>query len=470
MRRRPNSYTLSLLSSALAWTPALVMPLLLAPQQAHAQGHAAPTQAAPAPPPAQAMAPARAVDPFDAMFEGADRGETAAIEHALADPGVRGDDRVLLRAALAAARLDPVAARDPALRRLAGGRDPARRRAALRIITGSAFAQGDYAEAARAGRLLAEALAASGNRTGAEGAERGWRLAALLAPHARRGVDGAVRAGTIPARKDPVGLTRIAFSVNGQSQEAVFDTGAALSVLSVSTARRLGVRIEEGATPIGNGVQGTVATRIGVAARVEVAGTMLTNVPFLILDDSALDFPQVPGGYNIPAIFGLPEMRTLGRMRMERAGRFTVLPPAGDGAAPANLRASGNQLFAEVQVDGQAVPLLLDTGADRTSLTALYAQAQPARVAALRTGQANFSSAGGTRVRRFAIWPDAPVALDGKSLTLPQLTIELPGSGPEPDDNGTLGSDILRRFESYTLDFRAMRLSLGSPVAAVASR
>ena len=272
------------------------------------------------------------------------------------------------------------------------------------------------------------------------------------------------------ARRDRVGLTRIDIAVNGQAQEAVFDTGAALSVLSASTAQRLGVRIEEGDVAVGNGVQTTVATRIGIAARVEIAGTVLTNVAFLILDDASLNFPQVPGGYAIPAILGMPEMRALGRVRLERAGRFAVLPPVAEGeAGPANLRAAGNQLFAEVNVDGRTVPLLLDTGADRTSLTALYAAAEPARVAALRTGQANFSSAGGTRVRRFAIWPEAPLAVAGRSLTLPQLNIELPGSGPEPDDHGTLGSDLLRRFESYTLDFRAMRLSLGAPVGAAAS-
>jgi hypothetical protein len=193
---------------------------------------------------------------------------------------------------------------------------------------------------------------------------------------------------------------------------------------------------------------------------------MLTNVPFLIIDDANLTFPQVPGGYAIPAILGIPEMRALGRVRMEQAGRLVVLPPAAEGeSGPANLHASGNELFADVAVDGHTLPLHLDTGADRTGLTALYAAAEPARVAALQTGSGNFASAGGTRQMRFATWPDAPLTVAGRGFTQPALQISLPGDGPAPRFNGVLGSDVLRRFESYTLDFQRMRLSLGAPVA-----
>ncbi len=444
----------SLLASALAFAPAIGAAALLAPPPARAQSRAAPAPAA---------------NPVDALFDAAARGETAPLERALAEPGTDADLRALLRAALAATRLDPAAGRDPALRRLAEGRDPVLRRAALRILTETAFAQGDYAEAARSGRQLAEGLAAAGMAGEAAAAERVWRLATMLVRHPRRGVDGEVRAGATPARRDRVGLTRIDLRVNGQAQEAVFDTGANLSVLAASTAQRLGVRIEQGETAIGNGVEGTVPTRIGVAARVEIAGTVLTDVAFLIIDDANLNFPQVPGGYAIPAILGLPEMRALGRVRIEQAGRLVVLPPAEE-AQPAlpNLHAAGNELFADVTVEGRTIPLHLDTGADRTSLSALYAATAPARVAALQTGQASFSSAGGTRTRRFATWPDAPVSVDGHSLTLPSLQIGLPGDGPAPRFNGVLGSDVLRRFESYTLDFRTMRLSLGAPVAPAA--
>jgi hypothetical protein len=47
------------------------------------------------------------------------------------------------------------------------------------------------------------------------------------------------------------------------------------------------------------------------------------------------------------------------------------------------------------------------------------------------------------------------------------ITLSAPGT-PTPRGYGALGSDALRAFESYTLDFNAMRLELGPPIPAQA--
>ena len=90
-------------------------------------------------------------------------------------------------------------------------------------------------------------------------------------------------------------------------------------------------------------------------------------------------------------------------------------------------------------------------------------------MAALPTRNASSQGAGGARVQSVARWTGVPVSVGGRELVLPEISIALPAAdGPPPQDNGTLGQDVLRRFDSYTLDFRAMRLSLGAPVAAAA--
>lgn len=435
---------------------ALLAGITLAGSPAHAQGHGAVS------PPTGSAAPAQRADSFSAAFDAADRGDVGPLRHAATT--ARGDAALLVRSRLAIARLDP-APLDPGLAGIAAGRDPDRREAAMALLTADAFLRGAYQDAARWGRMLAEAQAARGDAAGATQSEQQWQTAALLGSHPAQTVDGAITPRTIPARTDRVGLPRIDVSVNGQTQEAVFDTGASLSVLSTETARRLGVAVIEGGTRVGNGVQGSVAVRLGVAERLEIAGAVLRNVPFLIIDDSQLTFP-VPGGYDIRAIIGLPVMRALGRMRMEpAAGRFSILARETAQAAQQNLFAGAGQVFVAVAIDGHEVPLHLDTGANRTALSALYAAANPDRIAALASGQAHMMSAGGAASTQVATWRNASLALAGRPFQLPSLQIALPGSGrPAPRDYGTLGSEALRAFESYTLDFRTMRLDLGPPV------
>jgi predicted aspartyl protease len=425
-----------------------------------AQGHAS----TPALAPRAAPAPARTPTALEAAFEAADMGDLGPLLRAL--PAAQGDAAVLIRARLALARLDAAPA-DPALIQIANGRDPESHMLALSILTTDAYLRGAYGDAARLGRALGEAQAARGDAEEAERSAHVWQTAALLAGHPAQSVDGAIAHQSIAARTDRVGLPRIDVIVNGQAQEVVFDTGASLSVLSAETARRLGVTVIDGAARVGNGVQGTVAVRLGVADRLEIAGAVLRNVPFLIIDDSQLTFP-LPGGYDIKAIIGLPVMRALGRVRMEpAAGRFTVLPPEEAQPAQSNLVAGGGQLFVAVAVDGREVPFHLDSGANRSSLSDLYAAANPARVAALATSQARTASAGGTASGQVATWRDAPLAVAGRSLRLPALPIALPAPGRPPQRRyGQLGSEALRAFESYTLDLNAMRLDLGPPVPA----
>ena len=413
---------------------------------------------------AAAAASAPAQSALEAAFEAAGRGDLAPLEQAL--PGARGDEAVLIRARLAAARFERRV--DPALVRLAEARDPATRQAALVILTETALYNEDYSACARWGRALAELQRARGLAEEAAGTEQVWRLAALLAGGPSMAVEGAVAARTIAARTDKVGLPRLDFSVNGAQQEAVFDTGASLSVLSAETARRLGVTMIEGETDVANGVEGSVGVRVGIAERIEIAGTVIRNVPFLIIDDEHLTFAQVPGGYDIRAIVGLPVMRALGRFRLaSAAGEFSVLPAERSAAGAPNLVASGEELFLTTRIDGRTLPLVLDTGANLTTLSALYAEANPAAVAALATGETQRTSAGGTVRSRTASWTNAPIGLAGRNLVMPRLSVNLPDpDAPRARNYGIIGSNALRAFESYTIDFAAMRLDLGEPVAA----
>ncbi|WP_442579584.1 retropepsin-like aspartic protease family protein [Mesorhizobium sp. ASY16-5R] len=79
------------------------------------------------------------------------------------------------------------------------------------------------------------------------------------------------------------------FKINGRKVEAMIDTGATAVAINLSTARRLGLRIQSA------DMKGTVSTANGKARaavvmieRLEIGRIMVPNVEALVLDDQSL--------------------------------------------------------------------------------------------------------------------------------------------------------------------------------------
>lgn len=406
-----------------------------------------------------ATTPAAAPEPF-AWIGAADRGDMAPLRAALRTSR-DADERVLLDARLAASRGEAVHGRAD-LARLAAGPDRAKASAALNIMAANAFGRNDYATAARTAEALAAHLRAAGDMPGVAATERTQRLAALLAAAPAQRIEGNIAHASTPLTRDAVGLPRIRIGVNGGEDEAVVDTGAGLTVLSAETARRLGVRMLEGDTDVGNGVATTVAVRTGIADRLTVAGTTLRNVPVLVIDDSQLTFPQA-NNYRITSILGLPVLRALGRVKLDAAA-FTVEPAQTFDAARQNLFADSNDLHVTATIGGHEVPLFIDTGANQMILTQRFAAAHPDLVASLETRDLRTASAGGARSQRSATWTNQPLTIGGRTATVPTINVALVVDDLSREHAGVLSSSALRLFASHTIDFRAMRLELGEPL------
>lgn len=395
------------------------------------------------------------------LLQAAANGDIGALAAAL--PALEPRWRPLARARLAAARLDEtqaIALAEAVVEAEGGGCDAA---LAQGVIADAAFASGRYARAAEAGRARLALLQRCGGRASEiEGAGALAGLAASLATAPAQRV-AAFEPGQARLARDRVGLPRARVRINGQAQEAVLDTGANLSVVSATTAARLGLR-ELGEGRVGSSSRGSVAARVAVADRLELAGLVLEHVAFLVLDDAQLEMP-VPGGYHIEAIVGFPVFRAMQRVRFGRDGVFAAGGPAGDPQAGSPLALAGSDLFVEAQVGGIDVPLHLDSGGSASSLSARFAALHPAVVEALPRGRDRIAGAGGTTEREVAHWPDVDVVVGGRRLRLPTLPVALRDSDDvQVSSQGVLGGDVLNAFDSWSLDFRTLRFELGEPL------
>lgn len=379
----------------------------------------------------------------------------AAARGELSDPRLQA----LADARIAAARLDlenTRAAVDWFL--TLQGTTAAQNAFAWSTLAGVAFARGDYALARDAASKAVAILEKADPNDQLNGVRQTQGIAALLA-----GAPAQTLAPSKPepvaVERDKVGLPRAAVTIGTTQISAVLDTGANLSVVSASTAAKLGLRIIEGTGEISSATRKSVSARIGIADAVSFAGAKLRNVAFLVLEDEALTFP-VPGGYTIDAIIGFPEFRALDRVTFTRDGWFRW--GASDATKPQqNLFLGGSTLYVNVDIREETLPLHLDTGATTTQLSDAYATRHPALIANRESTQRQVSGAGGTTGEALVKLDKVTAAIDSQPVCIAQIGLKLPGTKAERADNlGTLGQDILNAYHSYAIDFRAMRFDV----------
>ena len=389
-------------------------------------------------------------------LDAASTGDLGPVQRLLSGITLHAAERALLEAQEAAALLREAEARASLQRYFdSGDADPRRLQHARRLCAAGSFFAGHYTQAADCASSF---LAASGTDSGREreGLERLVRIARLLSNEPRQRVDSRGSGAPVQTARDKVGLIRTRAATAAAAEEAVLDTGANLSVASASAARRLGLRMIEGDAAVGNSLGRGVDVRLAVAERLEVAGAVLSNVVFLVMDDEALTFP-VPGGYRIDVIIGLPVLRALRRLTFG-PGETLRLPPADESAhGPANLRVAGSDLFLVAQVGGEEHPFFLDTGANASSLSARFAAEHPVLAGSPGEEVRRAGAGGGVKVRNNRVEQVAIRVADTLAIA-PSLRVQTQPVPGEESRYGVLGADLLRMFQSVTMDFDRMRL------------
>lgn len=390
------------------------------------------------------------------LLQDARHGDVFALEQAI--------DRIedvqasrLAEARIAASKLNADKARKLLESLLSSERlEPKYRQTAWSLLAEASFATGNYtaaAEAAAESQLAAEVLG-----TTADDDAHLEPVARELSQLPALKVTSFAPKPT-PIRRDQVGLLRAPVSINGHRQDAVVDTGANLSVVSTSAAKRLGVRVLDGLTHVRGAGNDQVPTRIGIAEELDFAGLKATNVPFLVLDDSQLAIPTTTT-YRIDLIIGFPILRELKRVRFARDGWLTPEPVVNSGTA-GNLRLVGNDLFVAASVNGRPVALHLDSGAPKSFLSGRFAARHPELMKDLALKLERVAGAGGTATRRSATLSNAELIVAQERVTLAELPIVVEQSSGLSSLFGVLGGDVLDQFDYWVIDLENMHLQLG---------
>lgn len=159
----------------------------------------------------------------------------------------------------------------------------------------------------------------------------------------------------------------VTVSLSGTTAAYMLDSGANVSTMSESEAKRLVLTIHDVGTKGQDATGGNVAFRLAVAPGLEIGEMRLASVAFLILGDDQQPFVDSPPGAR--GILGLPVLLALETVRWGRDGSFAVgFPPEPRDRKKSNMSLDGADLITEATVQDRALDLVVDTGASDTRM------------------------------------------------------------------------------------------------------
>lgn len=255
----------------------------------------------------------------------------------------------------------------------------------------------------------------------------------------------------IKYKRDAVNLIRIPVSMHEEDGEFVFDTGANLSTICESEAKRMHVRMLNVSFGVASSSVDAVNSKLGIADELKIGNAVFRNVVFIVLPDKALKFAW--GLYKIKGIIGIPVIAQLGEIQIQKDG-YLFSPAQKSISGLSNLGMSGNTPFVKIGFYQTDHAYIFDTGAAATLFNAPFLQAYEDSLTDPVKKTTKVGGAGGISEMKIIRCKKLPYSFGEKSAILKRGTIQLSASSSVYDTfYGIAGEDIFMEWETMIFNF-----------------
>jgi len=251
-------------------------------------------------------------------------------------------------------------------------------------------------------------------------------------------------------QRDVASLSNMKVSLDTTSINFIFDTGANISTVTESTARRMNMQLTDAGVEV-NSITGLkVQSKIAVCPEFNLGSIVVRNAIFLVFPDSALAVPQLD--YQINGIIGFPVIEGLKEVTITKSGEF-IVPVVRGKVRESNMAL--DFLTPLIQLGDEVYTF--DSGANSTMLYApYYAKHRKAISRRYKEKEVSYGGAGGT-ISRPAFQITWNPEISGKQLSIEDVTVFRESSLNNEDFfYGNIGQDVIQQFESMTLNFESM--------------
>lgn len=256
---------------------------------------------------------------------------------------------------------------------------------------------------------------------------------------------------TLAFSRNQMGLLEIPVDANRHSESWVLDTGANTSVVTETTARRIGIQLLEGIAHTSDISGLPVTYRIGILPELKIGTAVLHNVELPVTSDKNLNF----GGIQLQGIVGFPVQAALQRI---------TFAPDHIAFNADSENDPGSEMFMEeqtpivsAQIDSTVRLFSLDTGATGSMFSVRLYNALASKLAASKRRKMDINGAGGTHLVQGYDIKNFQLQIGGQRAALAKASILAEFTQSSLDDFfGNIGQDVLGSFKSYTIDFSKM--------------
>jgi hypothetical protein len=246
-------------------------------------------------------------------------------------------------------------------------------------------------------------------------------------------------------------------SANGILGTYIVDTGANVSAICESEARRLGLISHQTASKALDVSGASIGMRVAEAPDLWIGKTHLKHVAFAVYPDSSEPFVELPKDHK--GVLGISISIALGAFRIEKDNHFEILSNPKSTARNLPIVFNGASAVAQIGLNGKSLGFIFDTGAARSYLYPPIIAAVPDLARSATRQYQNVTGASGSSLQEVLIVPSINLFL-GKNVVLSPATVLLRVNTEDSKwAAGILGFDLISQTLPITVDFRKMQIS-----------
>jgi predicted aspartyl protease len=238
------------------------------------------------------------------------------------------------------------------------------------------------------------------------------------------------------------------------NEDFIFDTGANLSTISESQAKKMKLKIFGQSVDIGSSTQKEIQSKLAVADSLYVGDILFENVLFIVMPDDQLTFPQI--NYEIKGIIGFPVIHQLGEVHLKKDGNI-LIPKTASKKTEENMFFEGLNPVVKVASESDTLLFTFDTGAGHTELSFKYFNKHKTDVEKKGEMQTNErGGAGGQVAVKEYILSNFPLQIGKNKTSLDKIPVTLEEYGFNKYFDGNLGQDVFLKFNTLIINFENM--------------